>query len=137
MGLADQVTLDEQLPVDFRRLFQVDIKHLAGHPGFEDGLADLSFKRGPLMPRASGQEAEPRDVAGKPDARGDHDLTHRATASEPFAGGLGEIGDLHIDSKFQIRNLRLSSPDARRSKIQNDGYPSACLIWSRIFAARS
>ena len=46
VGLADQMALDQQMPIHLRGLIEIDIERLRRDVRIEDHIADLVFQRG-------------------------------------------------------------------------------------------
>ena len=83
------MSLDKQLPIDFRRLFEIDVHHLLHQIRRQDGVTNLILQRLALRSRAARKNGKPGHVAGKPDARRNDDFAHRPASAKPLAGMMG------------------------------------------------
>ena len=93
MLAADELPLDQELPIDGFQRADVDVDQLAGElallvqlldPPAED-LADL----GPVGVGRAGDERKVGQVARQPDAAADDDVRLGPGAAQPFAAGFG------------------------------------------------
>ena len=100
--LADQMPLDQQLPIDFRRLLEIDVEASAARVAASRIVSRISCSSACRWCRVHAvRKRMPGHVARQPDARGDDDLAHRPAAAEPFAGVIGEI-DSFIDAVADV-----------------------------------
>ena len=71
----------KELSIDLRSMLKVNVKCLGRDLSAEQDIAYARLQRLPLLPRCAGQEWHSTDVASKPNARGDDNVTHRSAAA--------------------------------------------------------
>ncbi len=108
---ADQLPLDEELPIDRVGFLNIDVEGLNAELGRVDRLAQCSNDVPPFGGAGLGQEVEAVQVSGQSNARRNHDVAEVTPGFQPFAGRVEKVLDGHCDC---------SSPN-----------------WSRILAACS
>ncbi len=90
---ADELPLDEELPIDRFQLADVDVDQLAGELALLVQLFDAAAEDladfGAVGVGRPGDEREIGQVAGQANAAADDDVGFRAGAPQPFAAGFG------------------------------------------------
>jgi hypothetical protein len=79
----------EQLPIYFRRVFQIDIQHAWSNRRIQNRFPRLSLQRLPLMPAAFAQKWKSGNISRQPNPRRDDNLAHRPASAKPFPSLVG------------------------------------------------
>ena len=82
---ADEVPLDEQLPIDAFELVDGDVEQIVRNLGADYAIVQHTFDLHAVLRRRPADERKLGQVPRQADAAADHDISLGAVAAKPFA----------------------------------------------------
>ena len=120
MLTTDEMTFNQELPVEHGHGLHTEIAHAFGYAGIEEPLTNHPLQLSQLLFIRRREERIAGKITGEPDPGADHDISFRPRAAEPFARAGLKITEFHVPGATLFQLISLLSKLSRETELPRE-----------------